>query len=385
MGESNFRVRLWPETGIVKIGLIVLFFVTVVKNGILIGLVPLWQGPDEPVHFSYVQFLAEEKSIPRYAFPFRSYHTDMSEELRRSLDSLDAKFVSFQTLHIQRFLYREGWEFGGSGSPLDRRVNPDHYRNAALSYSPLYYLYGALFYSLTYQQSIENRTYAVRFGTSLLMIPFLLFSFGFARLLLENEPAALSLTAFVSFQPMVSFVFSIVNNDAFLITACSAAFYFIAGFLIRNSSQTLFAGALSVGIACLAKTQGFFLLLLWPVFTAVGMFRAGKFEGLKFISGAVLIGLIIIPWAVFCYINYDSFFGPSFYNLAGAESKYEEPTFLSRFLPLFFRWPFTLFVSFWGNFGYLDTQIHDGVAKILWWIYILFFVIFCLFLIKNMI
>ena len=106
MGESNIQTRVWPSTRTVKIGFLSLLLITVVKNWILVGLIPLWQGPDEPVHFSYIQFIAEENTIPVYQFPYKVYHTDLSDELARSQVSLDSKFVSFNTINIQRFLYQ---------------------------------------------------------------------------------------------------------------------------------------------------------------------------------------------------------------------------------------------------------------------------------------
>ena len=106
-------------------------------------------------------------------FPYKVYHTDLSDELAQSQVASDSKFVSSNTINIQRFLYQENWDFQGPTSEESRHVNPEEYRNAALSYSPLYYLYGAVFYGLTYHQPIENRAYAIRLGTSLLMIPFL--------------------------------------------------------------------------------------------------------------------------------------------------------------------------------------------------------------------
>jgi len=205
-------------------------------------LIPLWQRPDAPVHFSYIQFIAEEKTIPVYNFPYKVYHTNLSDELARSQVSLDSKFVSFNTIHVQRFLYQENWDFWEPASEESRHVNPKEYHNSALSYSPLYYLYGAAFYGLTYSQPIENRAYAIRLGTSLLMVPFLIFVFGLARILLQNESAAVLMAISVSFQPMASFVFSIINNDAMLITASSAAFYGMAVFISKRNTRSVSAG-----------------------------------------------------------------------------------------------------------------------------------------------
>ncbi len=387
--KSNWNPfhTLWPENEKIKKGLLLLLTVTVLKSIILIGLIPAWQGPDESVHFAYVQFIAEEKSIPVYKMPFRNYQTDISQELTQSLASMDKNHVSFNPINIQRFLYKDGDIRPTMLPPPMRRVGADNYRNNALSYSPLYYGLMAVFYYSQYSQPIENRLYAVRFGTALLMIPFVLATFGIGRILLGNELFALTFTGFVTFQPMVTYIFCIVNNDAILIMSTAVAFYFMARFLMTgHTSSAVFCG-LFTGISILAKTQGFFMLPVWILTImlrwAIQKKHAASYSWKSAFLGTIIIFAVFAPWAIFSHSNYNNVLGPSVATdntaaLSDTEAlqkpKYPQPSIFERLKPVFFRWPYTMFVSFWGNFGYLDTPIHEATASYLW----AFFIISCL-------
>ena len=41
---------------------LIIFFV--VQGVFFVGMYPLWEGSDEPVHFAYVQHIAENKKVP---------------------------------------------------------------------------------------------------------------------------------------------------------------------------------------------------------------------------------------------------------------------------------------------------------------------------------
>ncbi len=97
------------------------------------GLVPLWQGPDEAAHFAYIQYLAEERTMPVYRLPYELYRTDYSQELAQSRKRMDADAVAFHPDAVQRFL----WDGPPPPSGGARHVDTAGYHNNALSYSPL--------------------------------------------------------------------------------------------------------------------------------------------------------------------------------------------------------------------------------------------------------
>lgn len=324
------------------------------------GLVPLWQGPDEAAHFSYIQFIAEERAMPVYRPPYELYRTDLAEDVRASRARLEADALAFHPGTIQTFLY------GAPPPPAagGRHVIPGDYHNNALAYGPAYYLYGAGAYLAGYSAAVETRAYAARFATALLIVPFAWFVYRFGRLLLRNRRKGLALAAFVALQPMVAQVYAVVNNDALLITCAAGSFYFMARWLVRGGMRHAVAGGVLAGAATVAKSQGIFFIAALPLFW-LARAAAGRQMPLRaagYSIGAALIA--VAPWFAFSFHHYGSLFG-----ISGGAAAAAAPSAAAIVTPLFFRWPFTLFVSFIGNFGSLDTPLPDRLAIALWYLH----------------
>ena len=364
--------------------LFLLIAITVLKNLVFIGILPAWQGPDESSHFAQVQFLAEEKSLPVYKLPYSAYSTDYSDELRESLIVNDSDHIAFKPENIQRFLYKDIFPKPGETQKTSqsRHVNPDNYRNNTLAYSPLFYGYGAIFYTLGERFDVEKRMYLVRFGATLLMIPFVLYSFLLGRLLFDDHVIALSLSAFVSFHPMVTFAFTMVNNDSLLLTASAGAVYYMAAFYKDGMKHDVLKAGLALAIAILAKPHGLVLAAGLLVLLASRLLKGWSIPWRDVLLSLLLLTLMTAPWFIYCELHYGNILGPGFSSLDVTEAKYEPPSLLERFNPLFFRWPFTMFVSFWGNFGHLDTPIPHNLTIVLWGTYIAAFAAITIFAIK---
>lgn len=332
---------------------------------LFVGLVPLWQGPDEAAHFSYVQFIAEERAMPVYHLPYQIYRTDLQEDIRASRVRLEADALSFHPGTVQSFLYgTPPTQAGGN-----RHATPGNFHNNALSYGPLYYLYGAAAYSLCYGGEVETRVYVVRIATALLMLPFAWFVYRFGRLLLGSGRKGLAFAAFVTFQPMVAHIFAIVNNDAMLVTCAAGSFWLMASYLARGTIRHAVGAGIFAGAATVAKSHGIFVFAALPLFPLVrfAVTRRMPWRALAYSLGVAL--LTAGPWFAFSFHQYGSLFGiPSGAAVAGS------PSMIAIFTPLFFRWPFTLFVSFFGNFGTLDTPLPSWTAMILWNLHIAAFV-----------
>lgn len=329
------------------------------------GLVPLWQGPDEAAHFSYIQFIVEERAMPVYHLPYQLYRTDLQEDIRASRGRLEADALSFHPGTVQSFLY------GAPPPPAtgSRHATPGSFHNNALSYGPLYYLYGAAAYSLCYDADIETRAYAVRIATALLMLPFAWFVYRFGRLLLGGGRKGLAFAAFVALQPMVAHIFAIVNNDAMLATCAAGSFWLMASYLARGATRHAVGAGIFAGAAAVAKSHGVFVFAALPLFPLVrfAVTRRIPWRAAAYSLGAAL--LTAGPWFAFSFHQYGSPF-----SIAGGATETGFPSVGAIFTPLFFRWPFTLFVSFFGNFGTLDTPLPAGTAMILWNLHIAAFV-----------
>ncbi len=350
-----------------KAGPVLLALAAFIKGVILAGLVPLWQGPDEAVHFSYIQYIVEEKSIPVYRLPFQPYATDISPELRQSIADMDREHVAFHPDNIQRFLYAEKPQ-AATANP-ERHTSTSAYRNAALGYSPLYYAYGAVAYALSYGLPVEQRALAVRIATALLMVPLVFFSFGLGRILL-GQAGGLAFAAFVSFHPMVSFVFSIINNDAMLIASSAGAAYFMARYLIAGGAGQATRAGLMAGLAILAKPHGFFLVAALVAFIVALAVRQKRMEWTPAAAGFGAMAAVALPWLLFGIAHYGHALGPAYIPLQEITLRHPPVTASDILTPMFFRWPYTMFVSFWGNFGHLDTPLPPWLATGLWWTFI---------------
>lgn len=365
-------VTEWPRAiirlhmGVVKrMGTTALLLAALGNALLFASLVPLWQGPDEAAHFSYIQFIAEERAMPVYHLPYQLYHTDLQEDIRASRARLEADALSFHPGTVQSFLY------GTPPPPAtgNRHATPETYRNNALAYGPLYYLYGVAAYAVSYGADVESRAYAVRFATALLMIPFAWFAYRFGRLLLGDKRKGLAFAAFVALQPMVAHVFSIVNNDAMLITCAAGSFWLMACYAAHGTIRHAVWGGIVAGAAAMAKSHGIFVIAALPLFLLVRFVATGRlpWRAVAYSLGAAL--LTAGPWFAFSLHQYGSPFGvPSGAAVAGS------PSVGAILTPLFFRWPFTLFVSFFGNFGTLDTPLPVRTAMILWNLHLAAFV-----------
>lgn len=352
--------------GIIKrMGTTALLLAAVGNALLFAGLVPLWQGPDEAAHFSYIQFIAEERAMPVYHLPYQLYRTDLQEDIRASRARLEADALSFHPGTVQSFLY------GTPPPPAagNRHAAHGDFRNNALSYGPLYYSYGAAAYLLCYSADVETRVYAVRIATALLMIPFAWFVYRFGRLLLGNRRKGLAFAAFVTLQPMVAHIFAIVNNDAMLVTCAAGSFWLMASYLSRGDIRHAAGAGIFAGAAAVAKSHGVFVIAALPLFP---LMRFAVTRRMPWRAAAYSIGAALLtagPWFAFSFHQYGSLFG-----VGGGATGTGPPSVGAVFTPLFFRWPLTLFVSFFGNFGTLDTPLPARTALVIWYLHIAAFV-----------
>jgi hypothetical protein len=125
-------------------------------------------------------------------------------------------------------------------------------------------------------------------------------------------------------------------------------------------------------LAILAKPQGLFLV---AAFIAVVVARAIRQKRMEWVPAAAGFGAMAAacPWFIFCLYKYGHALGPAYISLQGIAQKYPAVTAGAVLTPLFFRWPYTMFVSFWGNFGHLDTPLPPWIAGALWWAHIIVF------------
>ena len=139
--------------------LALLLTVTAVKGVLWSAAVPLLRGIDEAVHFSTVQFIAENGRLPGLDEVYRSDEIVLAGELA------DVARLPFQPTQRQTFApgergFREG-EIASLDPALRTRYDREA-RSSAAHVPPLYHILAAGVYRLFYDRDILTRAFAVR-------------------------------------------------------------------------------------------------------------------------------------------------------------------------------------------------------------------------------
>lgn len=193
-------------------------------NGLLwSAATPLWQGPDEDAHFSAAQFIAEHLRLPGHEDGFRA------DEMVLAADLADTGKLHNHPELRQAFGDGETGPHEAELSALDPATRTSYTIGAPgkLNHTPpLYYVLGAIVYRMAYNADMLGRVFAVRFLSVVLTALMVLISYFLAaEVLSDQRGAALTVAALVSFQPMLSFVGSVVNNDILLNLITTAAIW----------------------------------------------------------------------------------------------------------------------------------------------------------------
>lgn len=218
-------------------------------HGAVWGIVqPPLQGPDEPIHAAYVEYVARTGKLPTGAAPTTPVPGD------RQLGSLPRP--------IGTLFRRIGWSVEGPPvwSPGQEQTfrqqlatlpfdsgNGDTY---VRSNPPLYYGLQVALLKATGVQDVRNRLLVMRLGSAVIAAFTAFFLVLFLRELLPGRPWTWSVGGLaVAAQPLFGFVAGSINPDN-LLAACSAALlWLIARGFRRGLSPGLAAG---IGAAALA-------------------------------------------------------------------------------------------------------------------------------------
>jgi len=292
-----------------------LLLVLFLAKGVVVTFVHApYSGHDEVAHYAYLQFVAEEHRIP----------------VLPELDEWrDAYAVDGEYSHDQ--LPPELWTYCAFATrdwdPGCRGENPQSSAVYAMSlggqffptgwiytanHPPLYYLVMTPLFWLSDALSIEGQLYVLRLAA----IPFglltVLFAYGTTRTLFPRDRfLAMTIPAFVAFQPQISYEAAMLNNDILAIAFTSAVIYLLAtglksGFPIRTVALI----GLCYGLAVLSKntslTTGGIIAFAMIFGLGIRNWRAWLTRGA---TAAAVTGLMIWPWYLYMYRTYGDVTG----------------------------------------------------------------------------
>lgn len=353
--------------------LLVLLSVFALKGAFVSALLPLFQAPDEQLHYATIQYRSEpeEKTWPITNLKKRSNDGadistyGFSEEVIMSAQTTQFDEVKFQNENTQEFSKSDT----GLGENEIIRNNwkqyVDTYPVNASGTTSVYYDLGVGIERWLADESILARFFSIRllsvaFGAIVVFLSYLT-----AKKIGFTDRNSLIMAALVAFQPMLSATAAQVNIDIALILAFSFFIYAAvsllkSGFSIRDIALLLS----SIVLGLFSKGPGVVLVvaaLPLIAFLAYDRFRPNlhRLFWQTLLSGSLLIA------SVFIFVPQE--YLVSITNL-GTASKFDSPleslsTYTNKTLGTgaLLRTE----ASYWGNFGWLDTQISNAIVEII--------------------
>jgi 4-amino-4-deoxy-L-arabinose transferase-like glycosyltransferase len=357
--------------GRLRYSLTLLLLLTLVNGLLWSAATPLWQGPDEDGHFAATQFVAEHLRLPGHDDGFRA------DELVLAADLADTG-----KLHNHPEL-RQAFGDGQTG-PHEaelRALDPTTRTSYAIGApgklnhtSPLYYMLGATAYRLAYGADLLGRVFAVRLFSVALTVLMVLASYFLAvEVMPEQFDAALTVAALVSFQPMLSFVGSVVNNDILLNLLTTAAIWTLVRMWRHgvNGQRAVELGvALGLGMLSKPLIAGLALPVAWVFAREWWQWRGKRRRVLLLGLLALAVVLALSGW--WQVRSFDLNDGEFYMNeVKKGYRVITEPFFDYRGHP----WQHTVdyyastvsgvWSSYWAAFGWLDTPAAPAYYRII--------------------
>lgn len=343
--------------------LFLLLSVFMVKSILFSSLFPIFQGPDEPLHYATIQRLASlnapacpdnQETASENRNDIATYN--FSEELIAS--AIEARFdeIKWQETNTQYF--------GEERPSDDQGALPRAWCSARTTgeYS-VYYTIASRIESLFNNSSVIDRFFLIRLLSASIAIGIAWFTYAAALKTGFSLWQSLIVATLVVFQPMLSVTAAIVNIDIALIFSFSLFVYAALSLLrdgLRWSHGIFFLAA--IVLAVFSKGPGIILAGVAIPLCAYLAYRRFGVNRKKFLLGLtsagaslVVLSLLIIPHEYIATITNS-----------GATSKFNSPAeslmkYVSKTIDTdsFLRTE----ASYWGNFGWLDTSVSGVVIR----------------------
>jgi len=352
--------------------LAVLLVCYVFKQLFAVAAFPAFSGHDEVAHVAYVRTLATEARLP--VLP------ELAEwrAARQAGDSVPGDFLPEDLYPWCRYVldwHCEPWHpRWGSDPPYVVTYRQSFYPNGVVytaNHPPLYYALMSPVYLLSRGVSLEAqqallRLAAIPFGVATVVLAYLL-----ARALFPNDAfLAVTVPAFVAFQPQISYEAAMVNNDIVAIALFSLVLYLcVRGIRDRFPLRLSLGLGVAVGLGLLTKGTS---LIAIPVVGLAVLLGVGWRDVVGLAKRALWIGLptvlLAAPWYAFLYRTYGNF---DAFEQIDALQYGNRP--LGSFFELLADDEFILmrFRETWGEYGWRLITLDDrllwaiGVASLL--------------------
>ncbi len=362
MSGNQFR-KASPST------LTLILSLFLVKEVLLASLTPIFQGTDEPVH--YATILSQNTPTPEY-------FTKISDTVSIEASSFYFFEIASQKTNLQNFQDTRQ----GENQIINQETNTVSISNTPLSF---YYTTSSAIVDFLESHDTQTKMFVLRIFSLFIGVFFVFLSYHIVRTIGFSQKASALFSATIAFQPMFSFMSAIVNIDVALFLAF-ALYTYLGVLLLRNGPSAknilLLISSAVLGIA--AKGPGIILIATTCILFGYILLRKYAPSPKKiFISAGVLS--ILITGTI-------TFFAPRDYLVKitkiGSSSEFDSPlTSIGEYLDKTmdmgeFR---DSSLSYWGNFGWLDTPIPRWILSVINWIEIVGFVAILMYLVWPLI
>ena len=322
--------------------LVILLVLALIKSLVWMLMTPIFQVPDENLHFGLIQYLGENNRFPA---PKTSRHVSL--ELAKTAQAVNFNWMKSHPV----------WQ----GLPLDwqqqiksidfqaRKTFSDYQSMGGQKLPKAYSIIGAIVYKIFSQADFFWRFYSLRFLSVIFGLITAYLTYLIALSFFKRPALALSAAVAVAFHPMASVIFSSITYDSLTILTATAFLYLAVKF-IKTTKKKFQWLALIVALAGLmVKSQLIGLSLAW-------LFLLTK-KQLKFLP-LFLIIFIFLGWQMhdiqeFLLIFLAWFQANNWHLVADYADVYAKPL-----LAEVFPW-------YWGVFGWLEKVMPLVVYRVI--------------------
>ena len=275
----------------------------ILRGFVWIGVLPPWQGPDEPAHYAFLERLGN------WSYPNRNggLNNSASTALEASIEH--TAYLYFLTHDPRRPLSPEKRKTLPSEAPNLSQSAPSAL--TAANYPPLYYALLVPFFRLPGLHTATSRLYAARVGSALFAGALVVLTFLLIRELVFDDALAIAGAALISLPPMITQASAIVNPDIGLTMACTALAVAALRVTRRGPSiRRLVAVALLAAAAALMKPYGIVAaatiggpLLAFPYVARRTGHAVGTGLGVCFAGGVLLFAIRLRQLGLLTWTN----------------------------------------------------------------------------------
>jgi hypothetical protein len=202
--------------------LVCIWLLSVLHGVVFAAVTPLWEGFDEPFHYSYVQILGEKGTLPVYGKSL------VSKEVTESFRYAPMAPTVVSNLGNRYTTYAEYWELPETGRkdreralkaiPGLLRTQEDTSDAAVLSYEaqhpPLYYALASVPYRLLAGTNLVTRVFFLRLFSTLLGSMTIFLAYQVACTLWRSAWERLAIPLLIALLPMFYATVGRISNDS---------------------------------------------------------------------------------------------------------------------------------------------------------------------------